>query len=253
MLYPTSVRICLPVYFHTQKVKSCIASLLACTPSSEMLVEVCIGVNGADPELKSFLSTIDISGTGIDSLTVTYFGRNIGKGACVNSLAKSFEGSSSGFIISMDSDIVVKDTNWLPGLIRAYRVSHMYEIVGGIAADQEGQCCHVDSGYAAITYDGVHFRKYDGNNGVAGGLLLIPSRVWESVGGYRAHNLYGSDDGHFGQDCACRGMSVLLCKSVVVFHPSEENPDYAQWKVRSVRNTLQDQEKQGFVFNNVME
>ena len=247
----TNVVICLPVYHQDHKVKDCLESLFNNTQADDVSITVAIGINGANDELVDAINKYTSwpsAHSNINKVIIEDFGKNLGKGACVNRLVQIAATSETNYVVSMDSDLIVKGATWLSTLINAHCVSSRYEKVGGISADQEVSSCHLEKGYGVLVYDSITFRKYDGNNGVAGGLLLIPYKVWNQFGGYKAHNLYGSDDGHFGQDCAVNGMSVLLCKDVVVIHPPETNADYAQWKQRSVKNELHLEEKTGYRF-----
>lgn len=247
------VGMCLPVYHQDEKVRACLSSLLNTLEGTQTKLIVCVGVNGASGELLAEINeftNLMLKRPNVLGCFVERYEKNIGKGAAVNTLVKSARSQFGpvDFVLSMDSDMVSLDACWVDQLINVYRVAEKYGSLGGIAADQEGHTCHVQTGYHIRSYNEFTFHKYPGNNGVAGGVLLIPCKVWDLVRGYRAHNIYGSDDGHFTMDCNTRGMDVLLSKDVKLFHPGETNRDYAQWKRRSAANGLADSEKEGFRF-----
>lgn len=249
----SKVCLCIPVYHQAAKVLRCLESLRDHLSLEGIELTIGIGINGAEDSLINSINTIikELSSiAGVRAAFANVYPTNLGKGAAVNELAKKIvnEYGLQDFVLSLDSDMVSIQDGWIPKLVQAYKVAKLYGTLGGVAVDQEGNSCHYTTGFLDLYYDSFHFYKYKGNQGVAGGGLLIPMHVWQAVKGYNAFNLYGSDDGHFAHDCAVRNWDILLSKDVRLIHPGEDNPDYAQWKVRSARNTLADQEKKGYKF-----
>lgn len=249
----SKVCLCIPVYHQGHKVIRCLESLRDNLSEEGVELTIGIGINGADEDLiKNIHSLINdlCSKPSVKVAFANVYPTNLGKGAAVNELVKQVlrEYGLHDFVLSMDSDMVSVQEGWITKLIQAYNIAKTYGRLGGIAVDQLEHSCHQPSGYLDVRYDGNRFFKYIGNNGIAGGGLLIPMHVWQAVKGYNAFNLYGSDDGHFMQECHSRNLEVLLSKDVQLLHPGEDNYDYAQWKVRSARNLLADQEKKGYQF-----
>lgn len=249
----SKVCLCIPVYHQGHKVIRCLESLRDNLSLGDVELVIGIGINGADEDLIKRIHTLlnELSSKpGVSAAFANVYPTNLGKGAAVNELVKKIitEYGLQDFVLSMDSDMVSVQDGWIAKLVHAYNIAKHYGRLGGVAVDQEEHSCHQSTGYLDVIYDGTHFFKYTGNNGIAGGGLLIPMHVWQSVKGYNAFNLYGSDDGHFMQDCSSMKLDVLLSKDVRLLHPGEDNSDYAQWKVRSARNTLEEQEKKGYQF-----
>ena len=54
--------------------------------------------------------------------------------------------------------------------------------------------------------------------------------TWNSIGGYKAHRLYASDDGHYHGDCHKLNKLAGYIDEIYFFHPYEFNDDYRVWK-----------------------
>lgn len=255
-----SILIAIPVYYCMDKVVNSLSSLLTLGKNDHLLIDVFIGINGMEIEDSSLLSGMvdELRKSNIfREVVMEKFSTNLGKGVSVNHMIskqsfsiKKQKGdgnlSSYDYYLSMDSDIVVKDPSTITKMVAVLESKKNF--FGGVAANQEGQCCHLQSGYTTEKTNHGTLRYYTGNRGVAGGLLLIPSHVWHKVGGYRSFNRYGSDDGHFMLDCHNLGLKVPMAEEVIVYHPPESNQGYAQWKLRSCKGLLKPEESDGYKF-----
>lgn len=251
-----SILIAMPVYYCMDKVMASLNSLLTLDKPDPMSIDVFIGINGMEVEDSSLLCGM------VDKLrkseiftevVMEKFSTNLGKGMSVNNMInkqafskKRNKCSGYDYFLSMDSDIVITDPQTLTKMVEVLESKNNF--FGGLAANQQGQCCHLSSGYDLDETEKGVLRYYSGNRGVAGGLLMVPNSVWFKIGGYRSFNRYGSDDGHFMLDCYNLGLKVPVAEEVIVYHPPENNQGYAQWKLRSCKGLLKPEESNGYKF-----
>jgi membrane peptidoglycan carboxypeptidase len=73
--------------------------------------------------------------------------------------------------------------------------------------------------------------------------------VWKQLGGYTAHRIYGSDDGHYALSCSQNNMIMAMIKEATCYHPYEDDQGYITWKRKAIANQLQEEELEGFNFN----
>lgn len=151
------------------------------------------------------------------------------------------------YVLSYDSDMVVEDELWLAKYVDAFEQFLYWSDLGALAAQQSGECCHI------MDKDPIRYKSQDfnyvtraGNEGVAGGALLTPYHVWRTIGGYHAHRIYASDDGHYALSCAQRGLLMCIVNEVVLRHPENDDPAYSAWKHRAVADKLSEDERLGF-------
>lgn len=246
----TKILMVLPVYFQKEKVIKSLDSVLNLRLPVGVSADIAIGVNGADPALKlvleGYLPVLDRKGC-FSSAYIKYFDINIGKGPSVNTLYQEMKGKGYDFILSSDSDIIYPNSDTIALMLSAFK---NVGGLGGIAAEQIGNCCHWKHNHEVIVKGDLSLRYYRENQGVAGGVLLIPTDVWEKVGGYKTvpKSTYGGNDAFFMRDCFKNHLNVPVLENAKVFHPSETNPNYASWKRRSCRGDLSESEKNGFLF-----
>jgi hypothetical protein len=152
-------------------------------------------------------------------------------------------------IISYDSDIIVTDPDWILKFVKIFENYKGEKKIGALCAQQTGNCCHVlDKDPYEIKVGKFSLVGRQGNEGSAGGMLIIQRSIWEMLNGYRAFSKYGSDDGHMALDLANNNLIMPVVLEIEVFHPFEENPGYIDWKVRAIKGKLTQEEEIGFKF-----
>ena len=239
----------IPVYHREAKVKDCLKSLACLAPLDSIGLHVRVGFNGGPDSLKKYLvdevqNTLDAA----DTYDVYDPGSNIGKpqvvNAMVNQLSETFP---LDYVLSMDSDIIVQDPLWLEKFLQAYKEFPDPGRLGCLSAQQLGHCCHALRSEPIIFKSG-HYTYVTGayNEGVAGGAILTPYRVWRDIGGYRAKRVYASDDAHYALDCHLRNLLMCIVNEVAVQHPYGDEPGYVDWKVRAARGEVSADESKGF-------
>jgi glycosyltransferase involved in cell wall biosynthesis len=243
----------LPIYHRNEET---IASLTSwkITDLKGIDLHMCLAVNGADDELMGFLDRYcvgEVEGLPkgmTENPSLYYHPDNPGKGVSVNNAVLAEEKRTSeirgkvDFILSFDSDLIISDPSWLQILIRDYRRANDFYPTVAISSDQTGNCCHVPE--EPEHKEGLIFAKE--NQGIAGGCLLVSHFFWKKVKGYKAHRVYGSDDGHFMLDAHNDGNKVCISETCSLFHPFPSDADYQSWKVRACRDELGEEEKGGF-------
>ena len=75
---------------------------------------------------------------------------------------------------------------------------------------------------------------------------MTPVPIWNQLQGYRAFNMYGSDDGHYARDCFRNGYIMAYVDEINFYHPVTDDVGYADWKGKAVSNKLSDAEIHGF-------
>jgi len=249
-----SVGIFIPVYYRKDSVKRSIESLASTTLKADAFqIRACVyvGVNGAGKELNHFLNTVArkiLEAAGFEYV-VRDWGKNVGKPATVNSLVKLHRSHSTlDYIVSYDSDIVITDKMWLIKFIDAFEKWQGPKQLGALAADQTGHNCHVIKRPVSYKAGSYNIVSQEGNFGIAGAVIFTPTKVWDLVGGYKAHRIFASDDGHFVRACYKHKLIMGVLKEVSVLHPTDKNTNYTDWKFRAARDQLKPDEMQGFKF-----
>lgn len=216
-------------------------------------LSVVFAVNGADDELLQYIEGVTClrlpgvpNGAHADRhLMLT----NPGKGASVNEVVRkelAKGGALPSFILSMDSDLVSHNPKWLHNLLDGYYRASRMRRIGAVVSDQTVNCCHVPLNPISVGMGEMEIVFAEGNNGIAGGCLLTPLSVWLELGGYKAHRVYGSDDGHYMQSLHEAGYKSCIVKSCSLAHPHPRDVAYQDWKVRACRDQLADSETRGY-------
>lgn len=247
-----NIGIFIPVYHRDDKVRACINSLLDMEKVEGLHTRVMIGINGASYILRDWLinDIRDKANERWSSYETCDFCGNIGKPEAINKLVKlATTDRRLDYVVSCDSDMVAKDPRWLAKLVEAFELFPEWKDLGCLSTEQSGERCHV------LDKDPFTYRSLDGrytyvtragNEGVAGGCLITPYHVWRTLGGYHAHRLYASDDGHFALSCAQHNLLMCVVNEVVLEHPRGDDPGYSSWKHRALSDTLKDEEKKGY-------
>lgn len=238
------------IYHRETDTRRCLDAF-ATTDANGIALTVALAVNGASPPFLAYLRRVyDGLEPGIPQGASTRFYQfaNPGKGVAVNDVVRQEKaaGGRFDFVLSFDADLVAQKPSWLHDLLQGYRQSLARCRTGGVVSDQCGNCCHVPRKAQQVSAPGTDLVYAENNEGIAGGCLLVPFDVWEQVGGYKAHRVYGSDDAHFMEAAWLVGYSVCIVKACTMFHPYSDDAGYQDWKVRACQDRLRDDEKGGY-------
>lgn len=243
-----SILMVLPIYFREEDTNTCLDSL-GITDIQGLTLSIVLAVNGSTDNQRAHIEE-RVSSKGLipgASSKIMMFPGNPGKGVSVNRVVDEESKSHKfDFILSLDSDMVVTDSSWLINLLSDFQIASESHRLGALACDQAGQCCHVPDSPVTYTYNDRIFVGSRGNQGQAGGCLLIKAEVWYLLKGYRAFRVYGSDDGHLMADLNAKGWVCLIDKGVSLYHPFQKDMAYCDWKRRACLDALSDKEKGGF-------
>jgi len=245
-----SILMCVPVYYQSEKVVKALESMATLKVDPGVSIDLVFGLNGVDDTIAKALGYYLpelVSAGCFRSVAVKDFDKNIGKGPAVNRIYQECKDNGYDFLLSADSDITYPDPDFLTKMIGAFR---KVGGLGGVAAEQVGNCCHWKHNSEVCHKGDYTLRYYRENQGVAGGVILIPVPVWEKIGGYKTvpHSTYGGNDAFFMRDCFKEHLNVPVLEDAKVFHPRETNPGYASWKKRSCGGDLGPGEEVGFNF-----
>jgi len=167
------------------------------------------------------------------------FDKNYGKGKVVNTLMKDVD---TKYVLTADSDILFlkEEYKMFERLINAAEISPVIRGIpfGMLSLNQSGNNCHLSFCYnQRVEYDNK-FGRYeahcfpDGGGGIAGGCIFFENKLWKLIGGYKVMGVYAGDDAYFLMDVYNLKRSIQIFETCSVIHPHEDDPVYAQWKVR---------------------
>ena len=242
------VSIFIPVYYREELVKQCLASLKHTNVNEYQLdVVLNIGINGArNSFLTGFLNDYISENQGFIFSAINVFdpGENVGKGSIVNTMA--FNMSDFDYLVSIDSDMELTDENWLNDMLDIFNNPNTPVKIGALCANQLNNSMHNTNNVKRFSINDMTIVCTPGNSGVSGGVLMTPASVWRDIGGYRATNIFGSDDTLYASDCHVRGLVMAYVEEVNFFHPNDTNTDYSEWKQRAKSNKLEYFDNRGF-------
>jgi hypothetical protein len=239
-----------PIYHRNDDVEKFLFSMIFSDFGSHE-VSLNIGINGADSFLRYFLDSYATKLLGpFKAIRVFDAESNIGKPRIINEMvADQISQGPLDFIVSIDSDFVLMQSDWLIKMVSVYESFDHPVKLGALCSNQKGQNCHVlDKDPIIYPVNGCKVITRAGNEGVAGGLLMSRGSTWEEIGGYHAHRLYASDDGHYALSCAQRGYVMGMLEEVSFYHPFSNDPGYDQWKQRATKDALSTEEQSGYSF-----
>lgn len=251
-----NIAIAVPIYYREEKVRKCLESLLETDRENEkykLNFKVGIGINGCNQVFLKYLTEVYASKLnfyGMDRfLYIPSPFRNLGKPEIVNLLIKEMcRDFDINFVVSLDSDMVLIEHNWLLEMIDIFENWNESIDLGALAPMQLEHNCHQMGKPVVTEVCGHRVLGQLKNMGIAGGLFVIPYAVWKKIGGYRARRIFASDDGDFGIDCARHDLAIGVVEDIHVRHPLGDAAEYMEWKVRASRDQLKDEEKQGYQF-----
>ncbi len=236
------VGIFIPIYYREEAVKNCLDSLLI-SDFGGINVFLCLGINGASKDFKNkYLRQYIKNNKLFGDIHVFDGDSNIGKPKMVNEMARKY--NVSDYVVSMDSDMVCNDPKWLKKFLYAFDLYTGKREIGALCSNQTGNSVH----FVKTLSDCIDFKIDDNlsisytskNEGVGGGVLVTKTNTWKAIGGYRAFNVYGSDDGHYGMDCLRWKKIFGMLNEVSFFHPFDDDKAYSEWKLKAAKNTLKD-------------
>jgi len=241
------ILIAMPIYKRELLALNSIRSITELTQLDNTFdVTLALGINEMDSMLDTFLTEYK---SDTIKVNVHKFDKNLGKGIAVNKLASLYE---FDFIISIDSDMICVDPEWLKKMLYVYfRYNEnpaknrdlTTRMMGSLCTNQMGLNCHAihekDPNRININIENrFNIISHVSGGGVAGGVLMSDSKTWKMIGGYHGGKLYATDDGHYNGDCHRRNKLVGYIKEVYFYHPYEFKDDYRVWKDKIVKEDV---------------
>jgi len=179
-----------------------------------------------------------------NKITLMRFDKNYGKAAVVNAIHAKVKEKNvpHKYILTCDSDILFPEdtTNLIERLEQVAVESPKYtkKPFGMVSLNQLGANCHWKVCYEnqykyTNSFGGQENIVYPTNpSGIAGGCLFISKECWEAVGGYRQLGVYAGDDAYFLLDTHHKWFSYQMSDTIGIIHPTEDDKEYAEWKLR---------------------
>ena len=173
-----------------------------------------------------------------ESFYVHRFDKNVGKALVVNTLVNNCVGSECKWMFTMDSDIVF-DVNE-PNIFNRLKnlISKLEPNTGIIALNQLEGNCHMVNEFTGKRIDDELILGPLIYGGIAGGCWLVNMDMFRKVNGYRVHGVYSGDDAGLLTDCGTVGYRMYLAETINIIHPIEHDKNYAEWKVNSCQNKI---------------
>ena len=227
----------MPVYKRELLVLNSLISLLDYTEKSEKIdMRIALAVNEMNEELEYHINSMINPKFPIK---IHKFPENIGKAKAVNEVV-ILENYDFDYLISLDSDMICIDKQWLPKMLTTYIGYNREPLVnsskgivklGCLCSNQLGYNVHkcTEKDLAISIYDYTIISSSQ-NIGVAGGLLMTDIGTWKLLGGYNTSKIYGTDDGYYNVDCYKHNLLSGYLKEVSFYHPYEFNDEYRKWK-----------------------
>lgn len=241
------ILLAMPIYKRELLVLNSIRSLVELTSIDKTFdITLALGINEMDSMLDTFLTQYKSDKIKIN---VHKFETNLGKGIAVNKLASLY---NFDFIISIDSDMICIDSEWLKKMLYVYyrynenpakNMDNTTRMMGSLCANQLGFNCHTtnekDPHHININIeDRFNIISHVAGSGIAGGVLMSDANTWKMIGGYHGGKLYATDDGHYNGDCHRKNKLVGYIKEVYFYHPYEFKDEYRVWKNKIVQEDI---------------
>lgn len=237
-----NVLIIIPIYNREGQALNCIRSLVDTTiVSNAVNITIALAANEMNQLLRDYLTSY--IPTARYKIDVHDMGSNVGKGIAVNNVASKY---AFDYLVSMDSDMICLDPNWLMKMIKAYMLynekpyrnsqkNNEPRYLGSLCTNQIGMSAHLvklgDPG-TLTNHPSPELSIVTPMNGagIAGGVLMTDSSTWKLIGGYNGSRLFAADDGHYHGDCYSKNRLVGFLHEVSFYHPHELNDQYRIWK-----------------------
>jgi len=207
--------------------KKSLESIIPHVTSSLYDVTLYICDNDSNQEMKDWLKSL--AG---DRVRVFLCEKNMGKARIINKIYKE-HGSDCDYFISIDSDLIVdEEYNFIDSMV--WYIHNMPQF-GLLSTFQKGNDQHIWNGLkekAEKNGKTVSFGRY---NSVAGGCVILPKKVWDSIGNYSTYGeVYGFDDGLMMQSVFGKSLKVGVMDDVKLTHPHDDDKGYKKWKSQNI-------------------
>lgn len=168
--------------------------------------------------------------------------KNIGKAAALNLLVSKIPDITRyDILMNLDSDIVLTKPDFLDSVIRIWNTAKTK--VACLVCFQTGNSLFVRkfAWTSSASGDFHYFCPSEGyGKGIAGAGIIMEYESWTKVGGYvtncainETSPIYSTDDGFLMVKLwRATGMPICVVKELEIYHPSEDNKDYQNWKNR---------------------
>lgn len=223
------INIYLPTYYRFEKTKKSLLTIIETSQKSKHDIQVYIGDNNTKlEEMKNWLKALPHA-------KVYFHSENIGKAMMINLLHKNAR--DCDYIFSIDSDMVVESQPQHP-------FEHMIDClefcdnVGLVSSNQKDCNQHwFNRGVVKAKERGFNIGYAPDCVGVAGGCVVMRSKDWDKLGGYKNnHDIYTGDDGILTYNITRKlGKRVLVDVDAYLLHPrpGEDEKGYTEWKMKS--------------------
>lgn len=216
-----------PTYYRLENTIEFVTSLKRSVARSKYDTKVFIADNNSPAKMKTYLRSQED-----ENFQIHLFEKNYGKGHAINTLHNNVR--KCELVLSMDSDIIcMGDINWID---RLANVLQSCEDIGIISARfQDGVSHDYRSLKKKMTICGS--KLIYGTNGIGGACMMVPTKLWDKIGGYQAPDIYAGDDGSMISTVLYKiKKKVVVCTDVELFHLDENDDEYRAWKLRKMHN-----------------
>lgn len=238
-----------PVFYRTEKTQNFLSALMY-NNYDELTFKLVIAVNAAKPALEAFIKKWEVDFKkihGDNSVHVIWHETNIGKGKALNGAVKEFEDEiKPDYIVSMDSDIVQVDRNWLHKCLQTFKdydehykdkpkVRPLALVSPNMLSDKVSTNNHYIGRMPAYDIKVKNWACWtsDKNTGIAGPCFIIEYNAWKKINGYYDALYIGGNDAHMLYDLHLNNYQAIINKDIYIIHPhdsgAKEN-EYRKWK-----------------------
>lgn len=170
--------------------------------------------------------------------------KNVGKALAINNMVRADNNMNiiddDDLIFSIDSDLTIqKPDEFYPLMNKVWNT--FKDKISCIATWQIGHNVFTRNIEWTQHPDGFHYyMPLLNGDGIPGGAISIPYKYWKIFNGYRENTgynrkstIYGGEDGYLLVDLYDKiKLPICVIKELVVYHPYEDNIDYAKWKIK---------------------
>lgn len=227
------ISICGVTYNRKDLVEGWINSILANIPAGGKFY---IADNNSKDGTKEFLKSMEK----YPAITkIEYYDKNIGKGPALNRLFKLAvkQNPKPEYLVSTDSDIVVGQ-GWYNQLLNVFQIYKDSKKVGWVSPIYYDDNNPIPHSRDKMYVMGKERGTFIDNIGCAGGFFMMPTSMYEEVGGYVSENKYGGVDGTYLHTCRKAGYRCGYTTECVVRHlrGGANYDEYEVWKRKIQKN-----------------